>query len=495
MSSVTYNGVTCQATGARSSSRSDKKWMRTVRYKGKERLVHYGDPNMEIKRDNPARRKAFNDRHNCSSKKDPFAPGFWSCYHWRARAVDSAGGDEHTELAMYTEFASTALYDGRPFDALASGEWTDMHGRTVTLEAEEFPDIVANTKIAIASATTASGELVGLPIDQRGHEKQEAAGWIVDVQLAGDIIQVYPRWNEEGRRLIEGGIMRGFSATIDLRNKVILGGSLVNWPALVRHDGTRALRPVELSQETTMDEAQAPEVKVDEVHEEHDQAAGDIELSADNTKKGANHMDITRDELSSMVAGLVKQTLEGEIANVIQEYSAPVTQNGTGEEAEGEDILSVLNLEGYKGNVIDAVKQRFLDQYEQMYKEGERQALRMVARVRREADVADFAGRMVGGTDKHPRGIAIEEEQLATWMLSLNETQLEFAKDLLTKIQEQGLVEFKERGHAGQMETKEELPEYYANKLDAGEMTVNDLKHPMLNLDWKRYDLSAWEGK
>lgn len=81
--SYTMNGVTCQATGRRSSSRDDKKYERTVRYNDSERVVHYGDPNMEMQRDNPERRRAFLDRHSCGDKKDPFAPGFWACYDWK----------------------------------------------------------------------------------------------------------------------------------------------------------------------------------------------------------------------------------------------------------------------------------------------------------------------------------------------------------------------------------------------------------------------------
>jgi hypothetical protein len=82
LSRITYNGITVMASGQRASTRPDKKYMRTVRYQGKERVVHYGDPNMTIKRSDPERRKAFMARHNCDSKKDPFAPGFWSCVAW-----------------------------------------------------------------------------------------------------------------------------------------------------------------------------------------------------------------------------------------------------------------------------------------------------------------------------------------------------------------------------------------------------------------------------
>lgn len=44
-------------------------------------IVRFGDPNMEIKKDDPERRKAFKARHNCSEKRDKTTPGYWSC-HW-----------------------------------------------------------------------------------------------------------------------------------------------------------------------------------------------------------------------------------------------------------------------------------------------------------------------------------------------------------------------------------------------------------------------------
>lgn len=44
--------------------------------------VRFGDPNMEIKRDNPERRKNFRARHNCAQAKDKTTPKFWSCKAW-----------------------------------------------------------------------------------------------------------------------------------------------------------------------------------------------------------------------------------------------------------------------------------------------------------------------------------------------------------------------------------------------------------------------------
>lgn len=78
----TYNGVTCQASRRRSSSRDDKKYERTVKYDDTEKLVHYGDPNMEMRRDDEEARANFLSRHNCDEKTDPFSPGYWACYDW-----------------------------------------------------------------------------------------------------------------------------------------------------------------------------------------------------------------------------------------------------------------------------------------------------------------------------------------------------------------------------------------------------------------------------
>lgn len=45
-------------------------------------LVRFGDPEMEIKRDDPARRKSFRARHKCDQQNDPTTPAYWSCRMW-----------------------------------------------------------------------------------------------------------------------------------------------------------------------------------------------------------------------------------------------------------------------------------------------------------------------------------------------------------------------------------------------------------------------------
>ena len=44
--------------------------------------VTYGDPNMKIRKNNPAARANFLARHNCDTKKSKLKAGYWSCQKW-----------------------------------------------------------------------------------------------------------------------------------------------------------------------------------------------------------------------------------------------------------------------------------------------------------------------------------------------------------------------------------------------------------------------------
>ena len=44
--------------------------------------VTFGDPNMKIRKSNPARRKSFRARHNCATPGPRTKARFWSCKAW-----------------------------------------------------------------------------------------------------------------------------------------------------------------------------------------------------------------------------------------------------------------------------------------------------------------------------------------------------------------------------------------------------------------------------
>ena len=55
--------------------------------KGNVVKVEYGDPNMEIKRDDPARRRNFRARHNCDNPGPKYKAKYWSCKFWSGKSV------------------------------------------------------------------------------------------------------------------------------------------------------------------------------------------------------------------------------------------------------------------------------------------------------------------------------------------------------------------------------------------------------------------------
>ena len=60
--------------------------------KGNVIMVKFGDPNMEIKRDDPNRRKNFRARHQCDTNPGPkWKARYWSCRMWE-------GGKSVTEV-------------------------------------------------------------------------------------------------------------------------------------------------------------------------------------------------------------------------------------------------------------------------------------------------------------------------------------------------------------------------------------------------------------
>ena len=69
---------------------------------GKIVIVRFGDPNMEIKRDDPERRASFRARHDCDNAKDITTPKYWSCKMWEKETsvtdqIDKTNPEKLTE--------------------------------------------------------------------------------------------------------------------------------------------------------------------------------------------------------------------------------------------------------------------------------------------------------------------------------------------------------------------------------------------------------------
>ena len=70
--------------------------------KGNVVKVNFGDPKMEIKRDDPKRRKSFRARHNCDNAGPKWKARYWSCRQWRGGKKVEASEDWDGET-LYNE--------------------------------------------------------------------------------------------------------------------------------------------------------------------------------------------------------------------------------------------------------------------------------------------------------------------------------------------------------------------------------------------------------
>ena len=110
----------------RTSGASKKFGVYTKNANGNVVLVRFGDPNMEIKRDDPARRKAFRSRHNCDNPGPKWKARYWSCRQWRGGKKVEAGMEDYifstpegarqksTEIGFGGEIHSDQMADGTP---------------------------------------------------------------------------------------------------------------------------------------------------------------------------------------------------------------------------------------------------------------------------------------------------------------------------------------------------------------------------------------------
>jgi hypothetical protein len=88
--------------------------------KGNTVKVNFGDPNMEIKRDDPQRRKNFRARHNCDNAGPKTKARYWSCKMWERKksVTDYTSGSQEIEMVPQTyEWDGETFFD---FDELLS---------------------------------------------------------------------------------------------------------------------------------------------------------------------------------------------------------------------------------------------------------------------------------------------------------------------------------------------------------------------------------------
>ena len=321
---------------------------------------------------------------------------------------------------LFVELGTTDLTNNKPFDGMAAGSFIDMHGQHVVFTKADLQAYAANTKDAIASSVGESGELVGLPIDKTNHDHQGGAGWIVGAELTADgtRIRLTPRWTESGQALISAGERRFFSPTADTESKVILGGSLCNWPGSRNAKGLMALRAIELGSNI-----QTPEI----------------------TTQALEQLSQVEQSLTEALGTIHNLSAGNDAGTEIPSKESPEMPTQTAVPAE----LAALGVTD-PANVTKFI--------ELQNKQVNDRVTELLAAEGRKQHIAEFSMRSIGGTADNPNGLPLTRDEIVDLM---NNTTPEGQKKLeaaLEKIRTAGLTKFVELGHNGQLNGGAELP-------------------------------------
>ena len=143
--------------------------------KGNVVIVRFGDPNMEIKRDDPKRRKAFRDRHNCAEAKDKTTPRYWSCKMWER---DKSVSDYTSSNDEFNKSDSTVAQSMG--DCGCGGDCGSVEAEEVAKDMFDNPGEATNRAKELGCkgihTLDRNGETIFMPCETHGEYEQKMGG-------------------------------------------------------------------------------------------------------------------------------------------------------------------------------------------------------------------------------------------------------------------------------------------------------------------------------
>ena len=148
-----------------------KRYVYVKNEKGNIIKLGFGDPNMEIKRDDPERRKAYRARHNCDNPGPKWKANYWSCKYWSATPVSKLDEKVSVSIPLYVQ---EAAYEGN----IGMMELAKFYMKANEAEKKKLQDLIKKQmfKDAWKLVQTKTGvKLVGKEFNEAVSPAQQAA--------------------------------------------------------------------------------------------------------------------------------------------------------------------------------------------------------------------------------------------------------------------------------------------------------------------------------
>jgi hypothetical protein len=390
----------------------------------------------------------------------------------------------------------------KTIDGLATGRFIDMLGRLFIVKPDELETYVKNTNNALASTKDESGKIVGFPIDTNGHDHEDAAGWIKGASLdkKRNIVLLSVEWNDEGAELIGSDKKRFFSPEFDDQAKVIMGGSLTNWPATRNANHEILLKPIDKAQFAmfsigAVDEADSLDEQVYAVkqafyeqYSEYDWSAYPVQvfdgylICRKDKKNWRVKFEIAEDgavvldaldnwtEVKRQWVEAAIRSLQRVIAGIFEPDNSSIQNQNPDLEEDMEFDFDKLNPEQQQALLTQAEGRLVAklstggkgaaDLATLIDARANERVTAMLALEQRKSHVAKFSAHVVGEDSKdgsNKAGLPIQKDAIEAVLLELPEDQAKKVEDMLTAILQKGVVPFTEAGHKEEIQGAREL--------------------------------------
>jgi hypothetical protein len=208
-----YQGKEVPLNKPRRLSGGNKKFEVFVQDGGKVKRVTFGDPNMEIRRDDDEARANFRARHSCDTAKDKTSARYWSCRMWEkgttvSEATKSSNADISGEILKVDNeqrliygWASVITAKG---EAVVDRQGDVIDADTLTSAVNKFMEHVRVGKTMHTGEET--GKVIhSLPVTKEICDalgiQSDREGWIVAYKVYDDAV-----WER-----VKSGELRAFS--------------------------------------------------------------------------------------------------------------------------------------------------------------------------------------------------------------------------------------------------------------------------------------------
>lgn len=177
---------------------SSKKFGVYVKSGDKVKKVTFGDPNMEIRRDDPDARANFRSRHSCDTATDKTSARYWSCRMWEEGTSVSemtSKADVQIEGQILKQMDEERLAFGWAYVSTVKGEISLDHSGEF-IRPEQIAKAATNFMLSMRTAKAMhTGEKIGevihsMPLTNEIAKalgiQSDREGWLVAVKVYDD---------------------------------------------------------------------------------------------------------------------------------------------------------------------------------------------------------------------------------------------------------------------------------------------------------------------